>query len=221
MITVTMMVLSTGVCVFGFTLVKTFGSIPSRPIANRMRVWPYMTTSTTEKIEMTAPRAINVGAHWLPVTSAAMPASTASAPSPSKSSHGRAPIAAAVTRTYRIVTMINEKMMARGRSRLAFLASSPAVDAASNPMKLKNTWPAAALMPATPSGANGAKLPGSKAVKAMAQKNSRMPILMNTMIVFTLADSDAPRSSRNAHARTTTTAGMLNTPPPSPGGLAN
>ena len=76
-------------------------------------------------------------------------------------------------------------------------------------------------MPATPSGAKGAKLPGSKAVNAIAQKNSRMPILMNTMIVFTLADSEAPRSSRNAQATTTMTAGMLKTPPASPGGLAN
>ena len=134
MMTVTMIVLFTGVWVLGFTLVNTFGSIPSRPMANRMRVWPYMTTRTTEKIEITAPRAIRVGAHWLPVTSAAMLARTASAPAPSNSSQGRAPIAAAVTRMYRIVTMISDKMMARGRSFLAFLASSPAVEAASNPM---------------------------------------------------------------------------------------
>ena len=38
------------------------------------------------------------------------------------------------------------------------------------------------------------------------------------MIALTLADSDAPRMSRNMHAKTTTIAGMLNTPP-SPGGL--
>ena len=31
--------------------------MPSRPIANRMRVWPYSVTRVTEKIEMTAPRA--------------------------------------------------------------------------------------------------------------------------------------------------------------------
>ena len=117
--------------------------------------------------------------------------------------------------------MISDRMMARGRSRFAFFASSPAVDAASKPMKLKNTWPAAALIPSSPNGANGSKFPGVNVVKAITQKNSRMPIFRKTMMVLTLADSEAPRSSRNAQHNTTTTAGMLNTPPPSPGGLAN
>ena len=52
-----MMVLFTGVMVFGLTLANIDGSRPSRPIANRMRVWPYITTSVTEKIEITAPAA--------------------------------------------------------------------------------------------------------------------------------------------------------------------
>ena len=50
------------------------------PIANRMRVWPYITVSTTEKIETTAPREISAGAPDEPVTSAAICARTASPP---------------------------------------------------------------------------------------------------------------------------------------------
>ena len=81
--TATMIVLFTGVCVRGLTLVKVFGSSPSRPIANRMRVWPYIVTRTTEKIETTAPRAMIVPAQVLPVTSFATFASTASLLCPS------------------------------------------------------------------------------------------------------------------------------------------
>jgi len=72
-----------------------------------------------------------------------------------------------------------------------------------------------------PSGANGAKLLPSKAVNATAQKKMRMASLSSTMTLFIRADSLAPRSSRNMQARTTTTAGMLKTPPFSPGGFAN
>ena len=53
----TMTVLVTGVIVLGFTFANSDGSSPSRPIANRMRVWPYIVTSVTEKIEITAPAA--------------------------------------------------------------------------------------------------------------------------------------------------------------------
>ena len=38
--TATMIVFGTGVSVRGFTLWKISGSMPSRAIANRMRVWP-------------------------------------------------------------------------------------------------------------------------------------------------------------------------------------
>ncbi len=55
--TATMIVLFTGVMLRGLTLANIDGSSPSRPIANRMRVWPYITTSVTEKIEITAPAA--------------------------------------------------------------------------------------------------------------------------------------------------------------------
>ena len=40
MTTATMIVFGTGVSVRGFTLWKISGSMPSRAIANRMRVWP-------------------------------------------------------------------------------------------------------------------------------------------------------------------------------------
>ena len=38
--TATMIVAGTGVSVRGFSLWNSGGTIPSRPIANRMRVWP-------------------------------------------------------------------------------------------------------------------------------------------------------------------------------------
>lgn len=47
---------------------------------------------------------------------------------------GLAPTATAATRTYSTVTMTRDSMIARGRSRWAFFASSPAVEAASKPM---------------------------------------------------------------------------------------
>ncbi|CAM4123404.1 hypothetical protein STAL104432_32315 [Streptomyces albus] len=54
------------------------------------------------------------------------------------------------------MTISSDSMMARGRSRWAFLASSPAVEAASKPMYEKKRVAAAALIPLTPSGASGA-----------------------------------------------------------------
>lgn len=59
----TITVLCTGVMVRGFTFANRAGSSPSRPIANRIRVWPYMVTSVTVKIETTAPAARIVLAH--------------------------------------------------------------------------------------------------------------------------------------------------------------
>jgi hypothetical protein len=63
-------------------------------------------------------------------------------------------------------------------------------------------------------------LPESNAVNAMAQKNASVASLMNTMMVFALALSDTPRTSSKVARATTMTAGMLMTPPFSPGGLA-
>ncbi len=48
--------------------------------------------------------------------------------------------------------MTSDSMMARGRSRCAFFASSPAVEAASKPMYEKKSVAPAALTPAMPSG---------------------------------------------------------------------
>lgn len=66
------------------------------------------------------------------------------------SSMPTAATAVSATATYTSVTMPSEMMMARGRSRCGFLASSPAVEAASKPMKEKNTIEAAAPTPETP-----------------------------------------------------------------------
>ena len=51
--------------------------------------------------------------------------------------------------------MPSESMIARGRSRFGFLASSPAVEAASKPMYEKKSIAAAVLIAVTPSGASG------------------------------------------------------------------
>ena len=91
-----MIVLFTGVWVRELTLAKIFGSMPSRPMANRMRVWPYMVTRVTEKIEITAPTARMVAQTVLPVMISRIfdrPASDC----PSKSVHGWAPMAEMAT----------------------------------------------------------------------------------------------------------------------------
>src|SRR5882757_878134 len=67
--TATMMVLFTGVMLLGFTLANIAGNRPSRPIANRMRVWPYIVTRVTEKIEMSDDAATTVLQPVDPVTS--------------------------------------------------------------------------------------------------------------------------------------------------------
>ncbi len=63
----------------GLTFANIDGSRPSRPIANRMRVWPYITTSVTEKIEITAPAARMVLAQVPPVMFSRITDSPASA----------------------------------------------------------------------------------------------------------------------------------------------
>ena len=72
--------------------------MPSRPIANRMRVWPYSVTRVTEKIEMTAPRARIVPQIGVPVTFSRIFARPAS-DWPSNSCHGCVPTAATATST--------------------------------------------------------------------------------------------------------------------------
>ncbi|CFR93466.1 Uncharacterised protein [Mycobacterium tuberculosis] len=90
--------LCTGVMVRGFTFANRAGSSPSRPIANRIRVWPYMVTSVTVKIETTAPAARIVLAHSPCVTLSKMMASPAVSCS-AKSCHGWVPSAASATST--------------------------------------------------------------------------------------------------------------------------
>ena len=96
----TITVLFTGVWVRGLTFANVLGSSPSRPIANRMRVWPYIVTSVTEKIEITAPADRIVPGQDAPTTSCRILASPASPCSGSaKSCHGCVPRADTATRT--------------------------------------------------------------------------------------------------------------------------
>ena len=101
-------------------------------MAKRMRVWPYSTVRTTLAMAMTAQAASRVPQKVCPVTSFMISASAASESLNRR--QGFAPTATAATRTYRAVTTTSESMIARGRSRCASLASSPAVEAASKPM---------------------------------------------------------------------------------------
>ncbi len=113
--TATMMVLGIGVRVRGFTLWKISGIIPSRDIANRMRVWPYTETRVTLKIEMIAPAASTVPGHDAPVTSSRIFDSPASWPS--NLSAGCAATATSATNTYITVTVTREIRIASGRLR--------------------------------------------------------------------------------------------------------
>jgi len=77
-----------------------FGTRPSRPTANRMRVCPYSVTRVTEKIETTAPAARIVPHIGLPVTSSRIFDSPASpAASEEKNSTGLAARPAVATST--------------------------------------------------------------------------------------------------------------------------
>src|SRR6478609_7669831 len=154
--TATMMVLGIGVRVRGFTLWNTSGIMPSRDIANRMRVWPYTETRVTLKIEMIAPAASTVPGQDCPVTSSRIFARPASWPS--NWPGGCAPMATSATSTYITVTVTNEIRMASGRLRCGFLASSPAAATPSNPTNVKKMTLAAVPTPAKPYGANGCML---------------------------------------------------------------
>jgi hypothetical protein len=108
------------------------------------------------------------------------------------------------------------KIIARGSVRLGLCTSSPAVETASRPMKVKKIEEAATPMPATPNGANGWRLLPEKAVKAIMTNRISTATLMSTMIVFALADSRVPRMSSRQQSVTSTIAGRLRKPP-SPG----
>src|SRR5437763_16507592 len=74
----------------------------------------------------------------------------ASLPAVRKSSTVATPLNTCENRTYSTVQMTSEPRMPIGMSRFGFLASCAAVDTASNPMKAKNTTPAAPRMPMMP-----------------------------------------------------------------------
>ncbi len=76
----TIMVFLVGVFVRGFTFANIAGKSPSRPMVNRMRVWPYSVTRVTEKMDITAPADTSVPPKVLPVMWSKITASTASSP---------------------------------------------------------------------------------------------------------------------------------------------
>jgi hypothetical protein len=114
------------------------------------------------------------------------------------------------------VTTTSAPTIASGSVRRGSRTSSPAVETASRPMKEKKIDDAATLTPATPIGANGVKLPASKAVNATATKNSSTAILTTTIVTFARADSRTPPMSSTAQSVTSTMAGRF-TAPPAPG----
>ena len=111
-----------------------------------------------------------------------------------------------------VVTAISAAMIARGMVFCGFLTSSPAVETASSPMKVKKIVLAPAVIPAKPFSQNPAKWSVVNAVNAIATKSASTPNLMITMMVFTVADSLAPRISSSAHIVISNTAGRLTMP---------
>ena len=73
--------------------------------------------------------------------------------------------------------------------------------------------PAAEVIPFTPAGAKSERLSESQPEMPSTMKSSSTPSLIITMIALTLADSLAPRSSRNMHSTMRMTAGTLKMPP--------
>ena len=111
-------------------------------------------------------------------------------------------------------------LIARGMVFCGFLTSSPAVETASSPMKVKKMVAAPAVIPAKPAFQNPAKWSVVNAVKAIATNNASTPNLMITMTVLTVADSLAPRISSSAHMTIKSMAGRLTMPGVSPNGEA-
>ena len=72
------MVSFAGVPYRGLTLARRSGSRPSRHMAKKMRVWPYMITRTTLVIATTAPSARTEAAQVMPAPSSSAAASGAS-----------------------------------------------------------------------------------------------------------------------------------------------
>ena len=113
-------------------------------------------------------------------------------------------------------------MIARGRSLLGSLTSSPEVETASKPMYAKKISDAAVTVPPKPSPStkNGLKLSLLKAVMPSTMNSASTTSLIATMIVLARAVSRTPIISTAATASTRKAAGRF-TVPPSPGGLAS
>ena len=71
------------------------------------------------------------------------------------------------------------------------------------------------MIPATPNGTNGVRLPDSQPSSPSTTNRTSTPILVTTMIALIRADSLVPRISSTAHSRTRTTAETLSQPPAS------
>jgi hypothetical protein len=158
----TIRVPATGVAVRGETFSKTAGMRPSRDMDSRMRVWPYITASTTEAMATTAPKATMAPPTVEPVTS--LTTWDSAAGRPPTSSAPMAPIAASATAQYSRVTTPMQTRIATGTSRRGFLASSPVVVIASKPMYEKKAAVVPAPMPPRPAGVKGLRLPSLNAL---------------------------------------------------------
>ncbi len=112
-------------------------------------------------------------------------------------------------------------MIARGMVFCGFLTSSPAVETASSPMKVKKMELAARVMPPKPLSQKPAKWSVLNAVNATATNKPSTHSLRITITVLTAADSLAPRISRSAHMMMRTMAGRLTMPGFSPHGAVD
>jgi hypothetical protein len=109
--------------------------------------------------------------------------------------------------------MASELMMAMGMSRCGFLASSAAVDTASNPTKARKTMAAAVITPPNPKGMKGCHRPGLTCQTVRTMKKTITASLTMTMIMLMRELSLTPRIRRMVRSATIKTAGMLMTAP--------
>lgn len=159
----------------------------------------------------TAPKAMTEPPTVEPVTS--LTTYDSAAGRPPTASPPMAPIAASATAQYSSVTRPMQIRMAMGMLRRGFLASSPAVVIASNPMYEKNAAVVPAPMPPSPAGENGVRLPSLKALNPIAQNSTRIASFSTAMAAVAQALSRTPRMSRTEASAITMTAGTLTTPP--------
>src|SRR5215204_5046071 len=162
-------------------------------------------------MEITAPAASIEPGQVDPVTFSRIAAKPASWPS--NWEYGCAATATSDTKMYSVVTMDSAIMIASGILRCGFLTSSPAVETASIPIKEKKMMPAAAVIPLNPNGVKSARLLEFHPVMPITMNSTSTAILISTMMVFTIADSLAPRMSSRVQSAIKITAGRLRIPP--------